>query len=59
MMEVEYKREMNRNYMILTPRNSEHATYTIRMLNGNSIPGLLAFQDKSVDGEVKYYYDIT
>ena len=59
MMEVEYKREMNRNYMILTPQNREHATYTIRMLNGNTIPGLLVFQDKSVDGEVKYYYDIT
>lgn len=58
-MEVEYKREMNRNYMVIRPEIEEHDNYTVRMLNGNQIQGLLRFQDKRINGDVWYYYDIT
>ena len=59
MMEVEYRREMNRNYMVIRPPVTGRDKYTVRMLNGNQIQGLLAFQDKMMDGDMKYYYDIT
>jgi len=58
-MEVEYKREMNRNYMILRPEPRRMDRYTIRMLSGNLISGLLPFQEKWINGENRYYYDIT
>ena len=34
-------------------------TYTLRMISGNKIPGLLGFQEKWLDGTPMYYYDIT
>ena len=58
-MEVEYRREMNRNYMVIRPETVGSEKYTLRMLSGNRIQGLLPFQDKMVNGEMKYYYDIT
>ena len=58
-METEYRREMNRNYMVIRPEAAWNEKYTLRMLSGNRIHGLLPFHDKIVDGEVKYYYDIT
>ena len=33
--------------------------YTLRMISGNKIPGLLGFQEKWLDGTPMYYYDIT
>lgn len=33
--------------------------YTLRMISGNKIPGLLEFQEKWLDGTPMYYYDIT
>ncbi|MBO5486307.1 MAG: hypothetical protein J5988_05175, partial [Eubacterium sp.] len=59
MMEVEYKREMNRNYMVVEPNLGHNEKYAVRMLSGNKIPGLLPFHDKYVNGEMRYYYDIT
>lgn len=50
---------MNRSYMVIRPERKDHDNYTIRMLSGNEIQGLLSFQDKQIDGEVRYYYDIT
>lgn len=57
--ETEFKREMNRNYMVLRPEQSEKGRYALRMMTGNQIPGLLEFREKQLDGEVWYYYDIT
>lgn len=50
---------MNRNYMVIRPEKTNDDSYTIRMLCGNQIQGLLPFQDKRVNDEVCYYYDIT
>lgn len=50
---------MNRNYMVIHPKQGQNESYMIRMLNGNKISGLLSFQEKQVDGDVMFYYDIT
>lgn len=50
---------MNRNYMVLCPKRMRNDKYTIRMISGNHIPGLLPFQEKRIDGECWYYYDVT
>lgn len=59
MAEVEYKREMNRNYMVIHPEPGGGDKYTIRMLSGNQVPGLLLFHEKWINGDNWYYYDIT
>lgn len=59
MIDVEYKREMNRSYMVIQAEMKNPDNYAIRMLSGNQIQGLLPFQDKRIDDEVRYYYDIT
>ena len=56
---MEFRREQNRNYMILHPESEIQNRYTIRMLAENRMEGLLYFQEKRVDEEVRHYYDIT
>lgn len=56
---IEYKREMNRNYMVIRSEAEWSDMYTLRMISGNKIPGLLGFQEKWLDGTPMYYYDIT
>lgn len=57
--EVEYKREMNRNYMVMLPDTDGNERYAIRMFTDNQIPGFLPFHEKRTNGERRYYYDIT
>ena len=47
---ADFKREMNRNYMILCPIENLRNPYAARMLSENRIDGLLAFQEKYMDG---------
>lgn len=54
---IQYRREMNRNYMVI--RSEWNDQYTVRMLSGNKILGLLQFQEKCLDGKPWFYYDIT
>lgn len=56
---VEFRREMNRNYMVIVPESGRNEKYAVRMLTGNKIPGFLPFHEKKVNGENRYYYDIT
>lgn len=58
-MEAEFKREMNRSYMVLRPEAAGGEHHAVQMLTKNRIPGLLPFQEKRVDGDCRYYYDIT
>lgn len=58
-MEVEFKREMNRNYMVLKREAAGKERHTIQMLTQNRISGLLPFHEKKVDGDCWFYYDIT
>jgi len=56
---AEFKREMNRNYMILRPETDGNERYAVRMFTDNQIPGFLPFHEKAMNGERKHYYDIT
>ena len=56
---TEYRREMNRNYLIIKPEENKTERYTEKMLLENVISGLLAFHVKRVDGQAQFYYDIT
>ena len=58
-MRTEFKRAMNRNYMLLHPEEDFGESYTLRMLSENRIPGLLPFQEKRIDGKISLYFDIT
>ncbi len=58
-MKTEFKREMNRNYMVLHPEKEIGGSYALRMLSENRINGLLPFQEKRIDGETFLYFDIT
>ena len=58
-MKTEFKREMNRNYMVLHPEKEIGGSYALRMLSENRINGLLPFQEKRIDGETFLYFNIT
>lgn len=58
-MEIQYKRELKRNYLIIEPDWETQAGYEAKMLMENRIEGLLDFHMKYVDDRQIYYYDIT
>ena len=45
--------------MVIHSEPVQNDNYTMRMISGNKIPGLLGFQEKWVNGLSFYYYDIT
>lgn len=59
MTAVEYRREMNRNYLVLKPEPGGKGRYAEKMLGENKISGLLPFHVKKLDGQCWYYFDIT
>lgn len=59
MMTVKYRREMNRNYMVIRAERDRGGRYAEKMLTENQIPGLLSFYEKRVDDQMWFYYDIT
>lgn len=58
-MEIRYRREMKRNYLIVEPESGGGPGYEARMLVNNSIEGLLQFHIKYMDEHQLYYYEIT
>lgn len=58
-MEIRYRREMKRNYLIVEPESGAVPGYEARMLVNNSIEGLLRFHIKYMDEHQLYYYEIT
>ncbi len=58
-MKVSYRREMKHNYMIIEPDTQELCGYLCQMLEFNAIEGLLRFRMRQVDGEARFYYEIT
>lgn len=58
-MEIQYRREMKRNYLIMEPEYAGGPGYEARMLVNNSIEGLLRFHIKYMDEHQLYYYEIT
>ena len=45
--------------MVIHSETGVNDRYTIRMISGNKIPGLLPFQEKWMNGMPMFYYDIT
>ena len=59
-MRVEYKRDMNHNYLILYGEDEINTdSYQVRMLVGNVIPSLLKCRIQGMDGRFLVYFDIT
>lgn len=60
MLEANYKRDLNHNYLIL--KCSDHTKadgYEIKMLTENRIDGFLAVSTRYVDGVISLYYEIS
>ncbi len=58
-MKITYRREMKHNYLIVDPESLACRNYQCRMLAANSIEGVLHFQIRQVDDEIRFYYEIT
>ena len=59
-MQVDYKRDLNHNYMIIRKEGEpDAASYQIRMLQTNSISGILECRMNKMDNCTLFYYDIT
>lgn len=58
-MEVSYRRDLNHNYLILEDIDITGREYTVRMMERNSIPGLLQLELRKINGKVCLYYEIT
>ena len=58
-MEIQYRRESRRNFLVIGPERQVQAGYEVKMLVENDIQGLLRFHVKYMDEACFYYYDIT
>lgn len=58
-MKISYRREMKHNYLIIDPESLIWRNYECRMLASNTIEGVLHFQIRQVDDEIRFYYEIT
>lgn len=58
-MKISYRREIKHNYLIIDPEALIWRNYECRMLAGNQIDGVLNFQLRQVDDEIRFYYEIT
>lgn len=58
-MKISYRREMKHNYLIVDPEELIWRNYECKMLAGNTIRGILQFQLRQIDDEVRFYYEIT
>lgn len=59
-MEVEYKRELRHNYMVLSHMEEEPSeAYSIKMLGTQSIEGILPLDLRIINNQTFLYYEIT
>ena len=59
-MQCEYKKETSRTFLTVHDESlTETESYSMRMLCGGILPGMLRCHLKSVDGENCMYYDVT
>ena len=60
MMKTEYRRDLRHTWMILSGGNvPDEEAYPVRMLTENQIGGLLSCTAARLNGELRFYYDIT
>ena len=61
-MKTSYQRELKRNYLIVETETSEgqgEPPFEQKMLEQNQIDGILRFQVRQKDEEVRFFYEIT
>jgi hypothetical protein len=58
-MQITYRREIKHNYMIIDPEEMAWEGYESRMLQNNSVEGLLPLQIRQTQDGIRFYYDIT
>ena len=61
-MKISYQREMKRNYLIVEPElpeRTEEFPFEQKMLEQNQIDGILRFQVRQKDSEIRFFYEIT
>lgn len=58
-MHVEYKRNLQNNYMIMEAEEEPKENYCLHMAENNQIPGLLSFHSTRTDGRLYIQYEIT
>ena len=58
MLEVEYKKDMQKNYLIIKQATTTKKSYEMKMLINNQIQGLLNMELRTIDGNEEYYYNI-
>jgi hypothetical protein len=58
-MEVEYRKDIRHNYMVITEEEQPKELYCIRMLENQALAGVLPLQQHFMDNKILYYYDIT
>ncbi len=60
MLQIEYKKDMQKNYLIIKqPNTITKKSYEMKMLINNQIQGLLNMELRTIDGNEEYYYNIT
>ncbi len=58
-MKVEYRKDIKHNFMVITEEEQPKEPYCIRMLEKQSLTGILPLQLRSMDNKTLFYYDIT
>lgn len=57
-MEIQFTSDFKHNYLTISATGSSDL-FTVRMLSENMIPGFLGMEQRNLDGEIIYYYDIS
>lgn len=58
-MKKEYKKDLNKTYLIIEAPETYEEDYQICMLEQNNIPGILRVSGRGYDDVSQYYYDIS
>ena len=59
-MKLEYKRELDHNYLVLEEEQGEQREgYEIYMLEENQIPGLLSCTLQRINQRQRFFYEVT
>ena len=59
-MEISYIKDIHHNYLVVSANEEKSdEAYCVKMLEANSIGGIIRPENRIIDGQVLYYYEIT